>query len=112
METSALASGIHNTPTHCQCLYEWSSLCGNCNNFYVWKWETKHTNKGKISISCLILVYTIQQPDVHVCSKFQLCKLQNFRNICEDHFNMYILDRQKNNQINEQSDSGILVHET
>ena len=47
-----------------------------------WQRERK-MNKG---ISCMILVYTIHQPLVHVCTNFQLCRLHSSREKCDENF--------------------------
>ena len=56
-------------------------------NFNVRKLERKkNEKKGQISISCLIPVYTIHLPTVHLCTKFQSSRPHNSWEKCEEIF--------------------------
>ena len=70
-------------------------------NFNVWKLERKKNEeiKGWICRSSLIPVYTIHLPTVHVCTKFQPSRLTVPEKSVMKNFNVWKLERKKNEEI-------------
>ena len=67
-------------------------------HFNIWKLERKKNEeiKGQISSSSLIPVYTIHLPTVHVCTKFQSSRPNSSWGKCDENFNVWKLERKKN----------------
>ena len=111
-------SGIHDTSVHCPCVYQVSIFYASQflrkvwqKNVNVWKLERKKNEeiKGQISSSSLIPVYTIHLPTVHVCTKFQSSMPHSSWEKCDKNFNVWKLERKKNEEINGQIGSSSLI---
>ena len=100
-------SGIHDTPTHCPCVFQVSTFKASQFLRKVWRkilmsenWkERKMEIKGQITSSSQILVYTIHLPTVHVCTKFQSSRPHSFWEKCDEKFQCWKLERKKKEEI-------------
>ena len=107
-------SGIHDISAHCPRVYLPSfnllGLTVRENSvmkiFNVWKLERKKEIKGQIS-SSLIPVYTIHLPTIHLWPSFSLLDLTVPEKNVTKNFNVWKLERKKNEEIKGQISSSL-----
>ena len=74
----------------------WERCDKNILMFENWRErKMKKITEQICSSSCLILVYTIHPPIVHVCTKFQLSRPHSSWEKCDENLNIWILEKEK-----------------
>ena len=73
------------------------------------KLVTENLRQKKKSTSSPVPLYTIHQPTVHACIKFKLSILHKSWEKCDENFNIWKLERKKNEEIKGQIRSSSLI---